>query len=129
MTDLTLTDDLAEVHREAQKRVDRLVAARVELAAAIDDLMAGRASILTASAQAIKFVDDYLNPTVANPEPIAPEVAAELPPEEEIPVFTTVDEDGLAFYNTSGGEVPMDDEALDEYFGGYIEALVDEEEV
>lgn len=128
MTDLTLTEDLAEVHREAQKRVDRVVAARVELAAAMDDLMAGRASILTASAQAIKFVDDYLNPTVANPEPIAPEVAAVFPPEEEIPVFTTVDEDGLAFYNTSGGEAPMDEGALDDYFGGYIEALVEEEE-
>jgi hypothetical protein len=124
MTDLNLNEDLVEIHREAQKRVDRVVAARVELNAAMEDLVAGRESILAASAQAVKFVDDYLNPTVANPEPIAPEVAMELPPEAEIPVFTTVDDEGLAYFNTSGGEVALEVEAMEETFGEFIEAEV-----
>ena len=122
MTDLTLEEDLGEIHREAQKRVDRVVAARIELGEALKELVVGRDSILAASAKAVGFVDEYLNPTVANPEPIAPEVAAEFPPEAEIPVFTTVDEEGLAWFNTSGGEVAMDGEVLEEVFGDYLGA-------
>ena len=121
MTDLNLTEDLNEIHREAQKRVDRVIAARVELAAAMEDLVAGRESILKASADAVKFVDDYLDPRVANPEPIAPEVAAELPPEVEIPVFTTVDAEGLTYFNVSGGEVAVEEEVLEEVFGEFVE--------
>lgn len=105
MTDVPLNEDLVALHAEAQKRVDRVVLARIELAAAIADLVDGREDIFTESAKAVKFIDDYLNPSVPNPEPIAPEVALELPPEVEIPVFTTVDDEGLAFDNTSGGEV------------------------
>lgn len=122
MTDLTLEEDLGEIHREAQKRVDRVVAARIELAEALKDLVMGRDSILAASAKAVGFVDEYLNPTVANPEPIAPEVAVEFPPEAEIPVFTTVDEEGLTWFNTSGGEVAMEEEALEEAFGSWMNA-------
>ena len=121
MTDLNLSEDLNELNREAQKRVDRVVAARVELGAAMEDLIAGREEILKASAAAVKFVDDYLNPTVANPEPIAPEVAIELPPEAEIPVFTTVDAEGLTWFNTSGGEVAIEEEVLEEVFGEFVE--------
>lgn len=121
MTDLNLSEDLNELNREAQKRVDRVVAARVELGAAMEDLIAAREEILKASAAAVKFVDDYLNPTVANPEPIAPEVAIELPPEVEIPVFTTVDAEGLTWFNTSGGEVAIEEEVLEEVFGEFVE--------
>lgn len=120
MEDLPLNEDLVELHAEAQKRVDRVVAARVELGAAMQDLAAGREEIFTASAKAVKFIDDYLNPVVVNPEPIAPEVAIELPAEVEIPVFTTVDDDDLTFYNTSGGEVDLDEEELIEEFGEFV---------
>ena len=129
MTDLTLEEDLGEIHREAQKRVDRVVAARIELGEALKDLVVARDNILSASAKAVGFVDEYLNPTVANPEPIAPEVAVEFPPEAEIPVFTTVDEEGLAWFNTSGGEVAMEEETLEEVFGDYLGADVFEEVV
>jgi hypothetical protein len=122
MTDVPLAEDLVELHEEAQKRVDRVVLARIELAAALADLVAGREEIFAESAKAVKFIDDYLNPVVPNPEPIAPEVAIELPPEVEIPVFTTVDDEGLAFDNTSGGEVDIAPEVLVEEFGEFIEA-------
>jgi hypothetical protein len=128
MTDLNLSEDLLEIHREAQKRVDRVIAARVELAAAMDDLVAGRESILKASEKAVAFVDAYLNPVMVNPEPIAPEVAMELPPEAEIPVFTTVDAEGLTYFNVSGGEVAVEEEILEEVFGEYVE-FIEEEEV
>lgn len=122
MTDVPLNEDLVALHQEAQKRVDRVVLARIELAAALADLVAGREEIFTESAKAVKFIDDYLNPTVPNPEPIAPEVALELPPEVEIPVFTTVDDDDLAYDNTSGGEVDIEPEVLVEEFGEFVPA-------
>lgn len=122
MTDLPLNEDLLAVYQEAQKKVDRVVLARIELAAAIEDLVKGREEIFHKTAEAVKFIDDYLNPTVPNPEPIAPEVAAELPPEEEIPVFTTVDTDDLAFYNTSGGVVDITPEEVVEEFGEFVPA-------
>lgn len=121
--DLPLPEDLKEIYSEAQMRVDRVIRARVELADAIADLVDGRETIFTEAALAVKFIDDYLNPTVPNPEPIAPEVADEtLPPEEEIPVFTTVDTDELAFDNTSGGEVDITPEELVEDFGEFVPA-------
>jgi hypothetical protein len=104
--DLPLSVDIAEVNREAQVAVDRVVRARVELSAAIQNVVEVRGTIALGSAAAVGFIDDYMNPAVANPEPVAPEVADEtLPPEEEIPVFTTVEEPEVNFVNTSGGEV------------------------
>jgi len=127
--DLPLVEDLAALHQEAQIRVDRVVLARIELAAAIGDLVAGREDIFTESAKAVKFIDDYLNPVIANPEPIAPEVAIEFPPEAGIPVFTTVDAEELSFDNTSGGEVDITPEVLVEEFGEFVEAPpVDDED-
>jgi hypothetical protein len=118
MTEVTLTEGLASVHAQVQAKVDRVKRARVELAGAIEDLVAGRETVAYESAAAVKFIDDYLNPVVAEPAPISPEtVDATLPAEEEIPVFTTVDLEGLGFWNTSGGTVDMDEETLAEEFG------------
>lgn len=100
--DLSLSDDLAEVRREIQKRVDRVVAARVELDAAIADLADGREQVLSKSAAAVAFIDAFNNPLAANPPPLEPEVAAP-PPAVEPPVFTTVTEPEAAPTNTSGG--------------------------
>jgi hypothetical protein len=125
MTEVTLTEGLAHVHAQVQAKVDRVKRARVELASAIEDLVAGRETVAYESAAAVKFIDDYLNPVVADPAPISPEtVDATLPPEAEIPVFTTVDLDGLTFENTSGGTVDMDEETLVEEFGVF-EAFAD----
>jgi hypothetical protein len=100
--DLSLADDLAEVRGEIQRRVDRVVAARVELAASLADLADGREQVLTKSANAVAFVDAFLNPLADNPPPIAPDVAAPPPPVEP-PVFTTVTEADATQTNTSGG--------------------------
>jgi hypothetical protein len=100
--DLSLADDLAEVRGEIQRRVDRVVAARVELGAALTDLADGREQVLTKSANAVAFVDAFLNPLADNPPPIAPDVAAP-PPAVEPPVFTTVTEAEATQGNTSGG--------------------------
>jgi hypothetical protein len=125
MTEVTLTEGLAHVHAQVQAKVDRVKRARVELASAIEDLVAGRETVAYESAAAVKFIDDYLNPVVADPAPISPEtVDTTLPPEAEIPVFTTVDLDGLTFENTSGGTVDMDEETLVEEFGVF-EAFAD----
>jgi hypothetical protein len=130
MTEVTLTEGLASVHVQVQAKVDRVKRARVELASAIEDLVAGRETVAYESAAAIKFIDDYLNPVVAEPAPISPEtVDVTLPAEAEIPVFTTVDMDGLAFWNTSGGTVDMDEAALVEEFGvfeAYADPVVEE---
>jgi hypothetical protein len=121
MTDLN--SSIAAVHADVQARVDRVKRARIELAASIEDLVVGRETVARESAVAVKFVDDYLNPTVANPEPLSPEtVDVTLPPEEEIPVFTTVDADDLAFDNVSGGTVDIDEDTLVEEFGEFVEA-------
>ena len=120
--DLPLFEDLAAVYVEAQKRVDRVIAARVELGAALNDLHAGRDSMFAGVTEAVKFIDDYLNPTVPNPAPISPEtVDVALPVEAEIPVFTTVDDAGLTSETTSGGEVD-DVEVVEDFFGDFIPA-------
>jgi hypothetical protein len=130
MTEVTLTEGLASVHVQVQAKVDRVKRARVELASAIEDLVAGRETVAYESAAAIKFIDDYLNPVVAEPAPISPEtVDVTLPAETEIPVFTTVDMDGLAFWNTSGGTVDMDEATLVQEFGvfeAYSDPVVEE---
>lgn len=118
-----LNKSLEAVHVDVQARVDRVKRARVELAASIEDLVLGRETIALQSAAAVKFIDDYLNPVVADPAPISPEtVDVALPPEEEIPVFTTVDDEELAFDNTSGGTVDITEEVLVEEFGEFVTA-------
>lgn len=105
--DLPLADDTAELKREAQKAVDREIAARVELAAAIENRVSVRALIGAGSAAALAFIDAYTNPTVANPEPIAPEVAAP-PVDVEPPVYTDVTDIEVNPGNTSGGDASID---------------------
>lgn len=107
-TDLPLDADVAELNREAQKAVDREIAARAELDAAIQNRIAVRAQIADGSAAAVAFIDAYVNPTAPNPAPIAPEVAAPAPVEEP-PVFTEVVSDTLAPDETSGGFAPVID--------------------
>lgn len=104
--DAPLETDVAELKREAQKAVDREIAARVELDAAISNRVAVRAMIGGGSADALAFIDAYTNPTVANPAPIAPDVAAPLPVDEP-PVFTTVDDLQVDPENTTGGDAGM----------------------
>lgn len=104
--DAPLSDDVAELNREAQRAVDRVIAARVELDAAIANVNETRTKIADGSAAAVAFIDNYMNPTVPNPPPVAPEVAAE-PPAEEPPVFTTVDDADVALENSSGGEADV----------------------
>jgi len=109
--DLSLDEDVAELNREAQKAVDREVAARAELAAAIENRVAVRAKIAGGSADAVAFIDNYVNPVVAAPPPIAPEVAAPAPAVEP-PVFTTVDDANVAPENSSGGVSVIADELV-----------------
>lgn len=104
--DLPLDADVAELKREAQKAVDRLVAARVELADAIANINTVRGSIAGGSSDAVAFIDNYMNPVAANPAPIAPEVAAP-PPAVEPPVFTSVETADLTQDTTSGGSAPV----------------------
>ena len=104
--DLSLADDLDEVRSEVQRRVDRVIAARVELGAAIADLNDGRAQVLDKSAAAVAYVDAFMNPLAANPPPLVPEVAAPTP-EVEPPVFTEVTTIEAAPVNTSGGSAPV----------------------
>jgi hypothetical protein len=106
--DLSLDDDLAALRHEAQKAVDREVAARAELAAAIENRQAVRAKLAAGSSDALAFIDAYVNPTIPNPGPIAPEVAAP-PPAIEPPVFTTVSDEFVAPDNSSGGAAPVDE--------------------
>lgn len=132
MTELNLS--LAAVHEDVQARVDRVKRARIELADSIESLVNGRETIALQSTAAIKFIDDYLNPVAADPEPLSPETVDEtLPPEEEIPVFTTVDDEDLAYDNISGGTVDIDQATLVEEFGEFVSAadviIVGEEEV
>lgn len=108
IVDLSLEDDLAEVHREIQRRVDRVIAARVELADSIKSLNEGREAVLAKSAAAVAFVDNYMNPSTPASAPIAPDVAAP-PPAVEPPVFTTVDTPALTPENTSGGTSSVTD--------------------
>lgn len=110
--DVPLSEDVVELNREAQRAVDRVIAARVELAAAIENVNDVRAKIAEGSASAVAFIDNYMNPTVPNPAPVAPDVAAE-PPAEEPPVFTTVDDTDVALDNSSGGEAETVDEAFE----------------
>lgn len=110
--DLPLAADVAEINREAQKAVDRVIAARVELAAAIANVVDVRNNIATGSTGAIAFIDNYMNPVAPNPAPIAPEVAAP-PVAAEPPVFTTVDTIELTPETTSGGAAPVVDEAFE----------------
>lgn len=105
--DLSLSEDLGEVRREIQKRVDRVIAARAELNAAVIDLADGRQQVLDKSAAAVAFVDAFNNPLAENPPPLAPEVAAPAP-EVEPPVFTTVNEAEATATNTSGGSAEVD---------------------
>jgi hypothetical protein len=100
--DLPLDEDIAELNREAQKAVDREIAARIELDAAISNRVAVRAKLSDGSGAAIAFIDNYVNPVKPNPEPVAPEVAAP-PPAVEPPVFTSVDSADLTPETTSGG--------------------------
>lgn len=109
--DLPLGDDVAELRREAQKAVDREVAARAELAAAIENRQNVRAMIAGGSAEAVAFIDAYVNPAVPNPEPVAPEVAAP-PPAVEPPVFTSVDDANVAPDNSSGGSSAVAEELV-----------------
>jgi hypothetical protein len=99
----------AEMNAAAQKAVDRAIAARVELAAAIEGINAVRAEIADGSAAAVAFIDQYMNPTAANPEPIAPEVAAPEPAIEP-PVFTTIEDADITLENSSGGASEVADE-------------------
>ena len=104
--DLPLSDDVAELNREAQKAVDREIAARVELQASIDNRIATRKSIADGSKAATDFIDAYVNPAVPNPPPVAPDVAVPAPPETPTsgtPVFTDVSTDVLTPDTTSGG--------------------------
>ena len=110
--DVPLSEDVVELNREAQRAVDRVIAARVELAAAIENVNDVRVKIAEGSASAVAFIDNYMNPTVPNPPPVAPDVAAE-PPAEEPPVFTTVDDTDVALDNSSGGEAETVDEAFE----------------
>lgn len=100
--DLSLDEDIAEVHREVQKVVDAEIAARVALDTAIANRVAVRAKVDGVSAMAVAFIDNYVSPVVANPPPLAPEVAAP-PPAEEPPVFTSVETSELSRETTSGG--------------------------
>lgn len=100
--DLPLDADVAELRREAQKAVDREIAARTELAAAIANREEVRAKVAAGAADALAFIDAYVNPAVPAPAPIAPEVAAPAPAVEP-PVFTTVDSADVAPDNSSGG--------------------------
>ena len=111
-SDLPLAADVAEINREAQKAVDRVIAARAELAAAITGLNDVRGSIAGGSAAAVNFIDAYMNPVTPNPAPVAPEVAAPSLAAEP-PVFTTVDTVALTPETTSGGAAPVVDEAFD----------------
>lgn len=106
MEDRPVGDDVAELNREAQKAVDRVIAARVELAAAIDNINSVRQQIADGSAAATAFIDNYMSPSLPNPPPVAPEVAAP-PPAVEPPVFTTVDDTTIAIDNSSGGTAPV----------------------
>lgn len=110
--DKPLRDDVAELNREAQKAVDRVIAARVELAAALENINTVRGLIEDGSAAAVLFIDNYMNPAVPNPAPIAPDVAADPPPEEP-PVFTDVATATLDAATTSGGEAEVIDDAFD----------------
>lgn len=111
-TDLPLDADVAELNREAQRAVDRVIAARVELDASIKDLLAKREVIAGGSAAAVSFIDAYMNPVAAPPPPVAPEVAAP-PPAVEPPVFTTVETAELSPETTSGGTAVVIDDAFD----------------
>jgi hypothetical protein len=107
--DNTLDEDIIALEHEAQKAVDREIAARVELDAAINNRVAVRAKLSEGSARAIAFIDQYVNPTEPNPEPIVPEVAQPAPAEEP-PVFTTVDTGDISPDNSTGGESEVAEE-------------------
>lgn len=106
--DLSLDEDVAELKREAQKAVDREIAARVELKAAIDNRISVRAKLAGGSAEAVAYIDSYVNPAAEAPTPIAPEVAAPAPVVEP-PVFTTVDDTNVTPENSSGGVATVAD--------------------
>lgn len=110
--DLSLDEDIAEIHREGQKIVDEETRIRGMLADVIARRVAYREKVAAISPQAVAFIDNYVHPTVANPAPLAPEVAAP-PPAEEPPVFTTVGVAELSPETTSGGAAPVVDEAFD----------------
>lgn len=110
--DLDLDADIAEIHREVQKVVDAETAARAALEIAIANRVAVREKVAGISAKAAAFIDNYVSPVVANPAPLAPDVAAP-PPAAEPPVFTMVTTAELSPETTSGGNAPVIDEALD----------------
>lgn len=86
----------------AQRMVDRNVAARIELEASNKEISDYLTEVETVDKEIHAFVDAYRNPTVANPPPIDPAVAA-TPPAEEPAVFTDVSSTDLAPEETSGG--------------------------
>lgn len=102
--DLSLDADIAAQRHEAQKAVDRNIRARQELADSNAELDAFEQKVAAGAQDALDFVRTYRNPTVANPAPIAPDVA-EQPPAVEPPVFTSIDSTELADGSTSGGVV------------------------
>lgn len=93
----------AEVHKRVQIAVDRNVAARGELAASNEELQGIVTDLQSGDAGTLNFVLAYLNPTLPNPEPIAPDVAAPAPAEEP-PVFTDISTPDITPDTTSGGE-------------------------
>lgn len=100
---------MGQAKERAQKAVDRLTAARVEMAAAIEFCNAERLAIASDDADALGFIDQYMNPSAPNPAPIAPAVAAPAPSVEP-PVFTTVDSAEVSSTNTSGGSSDVAEE-------------------
>lgn len=100
--DRPLDEDVAELEREAQKAVDREIAARAELDAAIKNRVSVYEKIGAGADRARAFIDAYVNPAQPNPEPVAPDVAAPAPAVEP-PVFTDVASAELTPVDTSGG--------------------------
>ncbi len=72
--DLSLADDIAEVHREIQVRVNNVKAAEAALAAANASLDDAAAQVGKLSPEAAAYIADFRNPATPDPTPIVPEV-------------------------------------------------------
>jgi hypothetical protein len=72
--DLSLKDDIAEVHREIQVRVNRVKAARQALAEADADLDDAATQVAGLSPEAAAYIAEFRNPATPEPTPLAPDV-------------------------------------------------------
>ena len=94
--DLSLAEDIAEVHREVQVRANNVKAATQALADANASLDEAAVLVATISPTAAAYIADFRNPATPEPPPIVPEVPPSVVTVEPAPVNAGGDDAGGA---------------------------------